>query len=113
MFNKCNLRGSHMQYLTLIIDDSIGKVRSAVKYVKSSLVRFEKFKFCMEREKLTFKNLLCLDVPTRWNSTFKMLEGAEKCQSAFELMEEYDVHFVSSLFDEKNDKKKFGTSYFC
>jgi len=28
-----------------------------------------------------------LDVPTRWNSTFKMLEGAEKCQSAFELME--------------------------
>jgi hypothetical protein len=73
-----------MQYLTLIIDDSIGKVRSAVKYVKSSLVRFEKFKFCMEREKLTFKNLLCLDVPTRWNSTFKMLEGAEKCQSAFD-----------------------------
>jgi hypothetical protein len=65
----------------------------------------------MEREKLTFKGLLCLYVPTRCNSTFKMLEGAKKCQSSFELMEEHDGNYVSSLFDEKNAKKKFGTSY--
>jgi hypothetical protein len=69
------------------VDESIMKVRSAVKYVKYSLARFESFKTCLEREKINFKGLLCLDVPTRWNSTFKMLEGAEKCQSAFELME--------------------------
>jgi hypothetical protein len=41
-----------------------------------------------------------------------MLEGAKKCQSTFELMKEYDRYFVSSLLDEKNDKKRFGTSYF-
>jgi hypothetical protein len=58
------------------VDESIMKVRSAVKYVKSSPARFESFKTCMEREKINFKGLLCLDVPTRWNSTFKMLEGA-------------------------------------
>jgi hypothetical protein len=31
-----------------------------------------------------------------------MLEGAEKCQSAFDLMEEHDGNYVSSLFDEKS-----------
>jgi len=40
------------------VDDSIVNVRSAMKYVKYSPARFEKFKFCMEREKLTFKGLL-------------------------------------------------------
>jgi hypothetical protein len=93
------------------VDDSIVKVRSAVKYVKSSLARIENFKTCMEREKLTFKGLLCLNVPTRWNFTFKMLEGAEKCQSVFELIEEYDGHYVSSLFDEKNAKNDLGPNY--
>jgi hypothetical protein len=70
------------------VDESNVKVRSAVKYLKSSPQRFENFKYCMEREKLVVKGLLCLDVPTRWNYTVKMLEGAEKCQSAFDLLEE-------------------------
>jgi hypothetical protein len=43
-----------------------------------------------------------LDVPTRWNSTFKMLEGVEKCQSAFELMEELDGYYGPTLWDSKN-----------
>jgi hypothetical protein len=59
------------------VDESIMKVRSAVKYVKSSPARFESFKTCLERENINFNGLLCLDVPTRWNSTFKMLEGAK------------------------------------
>jgi hypothetical protein len=37
-----------------------------------------------------------------------MLEGAEKCQSAFELMEEHDGNYVSSLSDEKSGKKGLG-----
>ena len=73
------------------VKDFIVRVRSAVKYMKSSPARFEKFKSCVEREQLTFKGLLCLDVPTRWNSTFLMLEGAEKCQSAFQLIESVDL----------------------
>jgi hypothetical protein len=79
------------------VDESIMKVRSVVKYVKSSLARFESFKICLEREKTNFKGLLCMDVPTRWNPTFKMLEGAKKCQSAFGLMEEFDGYYVSAL----------------
>ncbi|XP_059451427.1 zinc finger BED domain-containing protein RICESLEEPER 2-like [Corylus avellana] len=90
------------------VDDSIVRVRSAVKYVKSSPARFEKFKGCIEREQISFKGLLCLDVSTRWNSTFLMLEGAEKCQSAFQLMEEFDKNFKSALNEEKNEKEGLG-----
>jgi len=93
------------------VEDSIVRVTGAVKYVKSSPSRFENYKTCMERVQLTFNGLLCLDVSTRLNSTFKMLKGAKKCQNAFELMEEHDGNYVSSLFDEKSGKKMFGTSY--
>jgi hypothetical protein len=66
----------HMRYcariLNLIVieslkevDDSIVRVKSAVKYVKFLPGRFENFKVCIEREQLTFKGFLCLDVPTR------------------------------------------------
>jgi hypothetical protein len=51
------------------VSNSIVKVRNTVKYVKSSPSRFEKFKACMETKKIQFKGLLCLDIPTRWNST--------------------------------------------
>jgi hypothetical protein len=84
------------------VDESIMRVRSVVKYVKSSPSKFESFKTCLERENINFKGLLCLDVPTRWNSTFKMLEGAGKCQSAFELMEEWDGYYGLALWDGWN-----------
>jgi hypothetical protein len=51
-----------------------------------------------KEKKINFKGLLCLDVPIKWNSKFKMLEGAEKCQSAIELMEELDGYYVSTLW---------------
>jgi hypothetical protein len=40
------------------VDESIVKVRSAVKYVKSSPQRFENFKYCMEREKNCFQGFI-------------------------------------------------------
>ena len=60
------------------LNESIVKVRNVVRYVKSSLNRFEKFKACVEKEKIQSKSLLCLDVSTRWNSTYLMLESAQK-----------------------------------
>jgi hypothetical protein len=37
-----------------------------------------------------------------------MLEGAKKCQYAFQLMEEVDKNFKTALNEEKNEKKGFG-----
>ncbi|XP_024019188.1 zinc finger BED domain-containing protein RICESLEEPER 2-like [Morus notabilis] len=72
------------------LHDSIAVVRNAVRYVRSSLARLLKFKSCVEREKIEYKGLVCLDVPTRWNSTYMMLDAAIKFQKAFERYEEED-----------------------
>ncbi|XP_042944041.1 zinc finger BED domain-containing protein RICESLEEPER 2-like isoform X2 [Carya illinoinensis] len=74
-------------------DDSIARVRNAVKYVRSSPARMEKFKKCIEKEKISCLKLVCLDVPTRWNSTYLMLEVAETFQKPFLRLENEDGYF--------------------
>ncbi|KAL4281244.1 hypothetical protein GQ457_03G011920 [Hibiscus cannabinus] len=65
------------------LDLSIMKVRALVRYVRSSPARLQKFKTCIEEEKEHSKSLVTLDVETRWNSTFLMLEYAIKFKKAF------------------------------
>jgi hypothetical protein len=57
---------------------SITRVRGAVKYVKQTPKRLQKFKECVAMEKINSKTLLCLDVSTRWNSTYLMLDTTLK-----------------------------------
>lgn len=76
--------------LNLVVKDglddvnlSIKKIRTIVKYVRSSPARLQKFKACIEEEKIESKSLVSMDVDTRWNSTFLMLESALKFKKAF------------------------------
>jgi len=62
---------------------SIGKIRTAVKFVRSSPSRLKIFKKCAELEKISSRSLLSLDLETRWNATYLMLENAEKFEKAF------------------------------
>ena len=75
------------------IHESIAKVRNAVRYVRASPTRFEKFQECFENEKIKAKCLSSLDVPTRWNSTYLMLVCALKFVRAFDRLEEEDGHY--------------------
>ncbi|KAL5559944.1 hypothetical protein UlMin_036155 [Ulmus minor] len=84
--------------LNLIVSDglkelhhSISSIRAAIRYIRLSTARVEKLSVCVAKEKIDFKGKLVLDVPTRWNSTYKMLEVALKCQKAFERYEEEDT----------------------
>ena len=70
-----------------------------MKYVRSSPQREQRFKACVEKERITCKSSLCLDVPTRWNSTFLMLSTALKFQKAFERLEDEDPHYPLELSD--------------
>ncbi|GFZ14462.1 hypothetical protein Acr_24g0006520 [Actinidia rufa] len=75
------------------ISESILRVRDVVRYVRSSPQRLESFKKCVEKEKLDLKKNVCLDVSTRWNSTYLMLDTAEKFEKAFQGMAEEDNGF--------------------
>jgi hypothetical protein len=76
------------------LEDSIKRIRKAVKHVRSSPARMANFKSCIQRENIQCTKKVCLDVETRWNSTYLMLSIAEKYQKAFELLGEEDSHLV-------------------
>jgi len=85
------------------------KIRNMVKYVKSSPQRLALFKSCAERKNIECNASLTLDVPTRWNSTYMMLEVVEKYQMAFELMIDEDEHFLSYLYEDGAGKRVLGS----
>ncbi|XP_075083479.1 zinc finger BED domain-containing protein RICESLEEPER 2-like [Nicotiana tabacum] len=68
---------------------SIERVRHAVRYVRQSLARLKRFQEYFEDEQLNCKKPLCLDVPTRWNSTYLILRRTVEFESVFS-------HYASS-----------------
>ncbi|KAL1223788.1 Zinc finger BED domain-containing protein RICESLEEPER 2 [Cardamine amara subsp. amara] len=94
--------GAHI--LGLIVKDglkeahgSILRIRSAVMYVRSSPSRLKRFKECLEIQKVESKAGLCLDVETRWNSTFMMLQAAVSLKKGFDMLELEDDKYVAEL----------------
>ncbi|XP_062073094.1 zinc finger BED domain-containing protein RICESLEEPER 2-like [Humulus lupulus] len=88
--------------------ESIAAITNVVRYVRSSPSRLITFKKCMKEEGIECKGLLCLDVQTRWNSTFLMLNCALKFRKAFERMEgngNYSKYFNEA---DKDGKPKEG-----
>ncbi|XP_050908656.1 zinc finger BED domain-containing protein RICESLEEPER 1-like [Lathyrus oleraceus] len=73
---------------------SVTSVRDAVRFVKSSPHRATKFKECIEFAGITCKKLVCLDVSTRWNVTYLILEAVEKFQLAFEKLEDEESSYM-------------------
>ena len=77
--------GSHLHIrcmahiINLIVQDGtkkvnvcIERVRQAMRYIKQFPVGWKKFQKCCEVENLSKKSV-CLDVSTRWNSTYMIL----------------------------------------
>ncbi|XP_077249164.1 zinc finger BED domain-containing protein RICESLEEPER 2-like [Tasmannia lanceolata] len=81
------------------VTDSISRIRGAVRYIRSSPSRAQRFKSCVEKERITCKSSHCLDVPTRSNSTYNMLKIVLKFRKAFEWFGDEDVLFVAELKD--------------
>ncbi|KAK2641027.1 hypothetical protein Ddye_022790 [Dipteronia dyeriana] len=94
------------------LHDSIVAIRNAVKFVKSSPSRLERFKKAVAHENIGTKGLVVLDVPTRWNSTYLMLESAVKLRKAFERLGEEDIQYVNYFRDDENDHKRIGPPNF-
>ncbi|KAH1130330.1 hypothetical protein J1N35_001708 [Gossypium stocksii] len=76
---------------------SVDRVRDAVRYIRASPSRLTKFNQREKEEMIDSKAQLCLDVPTRWNSTYMMLKVAEKYERAFESYVRDDHNFFLDL----------------
>lgn len=81
---------------------SVERVRAAVKFVKNSPARLQKFKVLATVLKIDSKSLLSLDVPTRWNSTYSMLETAIKFKSVFGM---FGLHKEIDIGDGEETRK--------
>ncbi|KAL5542925.1 hypothetical protein UlMin_010635 [Ulmus minor] len=109
----------HMRYCAHIVNlimsdglkelvESISAIRNAVRYIRSSPARLRKFKLCAQKAKIEYNGLLVLDVPTKWNSTYLMLNVAIKFQQAFDMFEEEDDKYLPFFHEEDGGPKKVG-----
>jgi hypothetical protein len=83
------------------VDQSVKRVRAAVKYIRNGDSRMVKFKEIVEEEKLTDKPFLKADIPTRWNSTYIMLKSAIVYEKVFTRLAEEDISYVLDLSEER------------
>ncbi|XP_038902436.1 zinc finger BED domain-containing protein RICESLEEPER 1-like [Benincasa hispida] len=84
-------------------NDCIERIRYAIRFIRSSPACFLKFKKGIEIEKKSCKSYVCLDVPTRWNSTYLMLEAAVKFEKAFDRLEDEDASYRHDLSPNKEN----------
>ncbi|KAL0309379.1 UNVERIFIED_CONTAM: hypothetical protein Sradi_5880200 [Sesamum radiatum] len=75
--------------------EAISRIRGAIRYVRNSPARYKKLQECAEF--IETKKLLSLDVPTRWNSTYLMLEAVTCLKRAFDAYEDIDLAYMTDL----------------
>ncbi|XP_061337597.1 zinc finger BED domain-containing protein RICESLEEPER 2-like [Gastrolobium bilobum] len=73
--------------------EALYKIRESVKYVRGSDGRMIKFQDCVEQAGIDTSIGLRLDVSTRWNSTYLMLESALKYEKAFDILQVIDRNY--------------------
>ncbi|KAI4346152.1 hypothetical protein L6164_013225 [Bauhinia variegata] len=83
------------------LNPSIVAIRNAIRYVRSSPQRLQKFNQAAHAEKISSGASLCFDVPTRWNSTYIMLEHAIPFQKAFDRLEVEDEGYIAWFKEDR------------
>ncbi|MCI08064.1 elongation factor 1-alpha [Trifolium medium] len=79
------------------IDNSVLRIRGAVRYIQSSANGYNKFKSCIDPQKVEYKGFVNLYVDRIWTSTYLMLEAALKHMSTFAKLEMQDRAYVKEL----------------
>ena len=83
------------------LDESVKRVRAAVRYIRHGPSRITRFKELAQLEKVDSEAFLSLDVCTRWNSTYLMLATAINFEKVFARYEEEDPLYTLDLTSEK------------
>ncbi|XP_021290108.1 zinc finger BED domain-containing protein RICESLEEPER 2-like [Herrania umbratica] len=87
-----------------LIIDIIGKLRLGIKYVQQSPHRKKNFYIIAKTLNLDTQKKLCLDSPSRWNSTYNMIEVALCYKNAFLYLAEQDKNFIHKLSEDEWEK---------
>jgi hypothetical protein len=94
--------------LNLIVQDGltsmksvVDNIRESVKYITSSQFRREQFAKLVAQIGIKCKQQPSLDVPTRWNSTFLMLQSTLPFRKVFETLQEQEPSYTFGLSDEE------------
>jgi len=92
------------------IDVSVVKIQNTIRFVRSSPSRLLAFKKCAEKLHIECKKSFCLDVATRWNLTYLMLEATEKFEKVFVRLGQSEPRYMSYFLevDSKGNKKNIG-----
>lgn len=78
-------------------DGAVRKLRENVRWIRGSPARLFKFRELATLLAVEEKSSLCLDVSTRWNSTYMMLRNAIPYRAVFEAYEDHDASFKLDL----------------
>ncbi|XP_054817665.1 zinc finger BED domain-containing protein RICESLEEPER 2-like [Prosopis cineraria] len=85
-----------------VTSSALHKIRESIKFVKASEARSILFKQCVEQVGSINTSIgLRLDVPTRWNSTYTMLESGIKYHRAFAHMAINDTNYKFGLTNDE------------
>ncbi|XP_051200332.1 zinc finger BED domain-containing protein RICESLEEPER 2 isoform X1 [Lolium perenne] len=94
--------------LNLVVQDGlrtmksvVDNIRENVKYIRSSQFRKEQFAKMVAKVGIKCKHQPSLDVSTRWNSTFQMLESTLPFRKVFETLEEQEPNYTFGPSDEE------------
>ncbi|KAG6418582.1 hypothetical protein SASPL_120786 [Salvia splendens] len=87
---------------------SVIRGREAVKWINASPSRSRSFKDIAKIAKVDTSKFLCMDVPTRWNLTYLMLEAALPYEPAMRLFQTMNPYFASDLKERNHRKMSIG-----
>lgn len=76
--------------------------------MKASPVRYEQFNVYCQAVQINCKKKLCLDVPTRWNSTYLTLESAQPFEAVFTFFLNLHPAYVDDLNHRKYNDNPIG-----
>ncbi|XP_021672490.2 zinc finger BED domain-containing protein RICESLEEPER 2 [Hevea brasiliensis] len=87
------------------------KIRESIRYVRSSQVTLMKFNEIASEGGVESQKCLCLDNPSRWDSTYFMLEVALEYRWVFSRLQEQDIAYSMCPTDLEWERVRTVTSY--